>query len=631
MNPEESSIERLKRKLYSRNEALVPKDHRTQVSGFEANVPKDWGEVKSFDITPEVMVKRNNSFFNKFLLGSVSFFIIALGVALFIFLGGINMISSNNLDVEITAPSSISSGEELDMGLSIINGNRADLESTVLFIDYPEGAQTVGDNSRVISHDRIDLGTIPKGGTKDYTIRTLLFGEKDVIKTFVFKIEYKVKGSNATFSKEKKYDVIIGSSPVLLNVSYPKEINSGQDITISIDVTSNSSVPLKNTLIKVEYPYGFTYKSSSMKPVRDNSVWNIGDLKNGDKKTLTVVGTLIGQNMEDRSFLISAGNQNSVSSPDFDTTLAASTITLGIRKSFFDLEISANPVSALGNNVPVTLKWQNTLPDKIVNSRIEVVFSGTVFDRNRVIVGSGGFYESVNNKIFWDKNTTSVLTSILPGDSSQVSFSIGSFTENVDTIRLRNPYINLSVVMTGDRTGSDSGTISSTENFIIKISSLLNLKAQSWRDTGPFTNIGPIPPRADVESTYTITWTATNTTNDLKDAKVSATLPAGVVWKGQISPASERVTYDADTRVVSWSIGTISAGVGFNYSPKQASFRVGIVPSLNQVGSIPTLVSESTIDAMDTYTEKTINFVAPAVTTRFSDTSFSNGKEIVTN
>src|SRR3989338_8920404 len=280
------------------------------MQNLDMEAPTSWGQAKSFQFSPEMMSRKNNSFFNKFLIGSLVFFVVSLGVAIFIFFGGVNMISSDNLDIKITAQSSVSSGEELDIGLSILNGNNTDLENVVLFIEYPEGSEIIGEENRIITRDRISLDTIAQGKSKDYTIRALLFGEKDIVKTFTFKIEYKVKGSNAIFSKEKTYDVLIGSSPILLDVSYPKEVNSGQQMTLSINITSNSSVPIKNTLVKVEYPYGFTYKSSNIKPLSDNSVWNIGDLRNGDKKTLSVTGVIIGQNMEDMSFIISVGRNN---------------------------------------------------------------------------------------------------------------------------------------------------------------------------------------------------------------------------------------------------------------------------------------------------------------------------------
>ncbi|KND50729.1 MAG: hypothetical protein AB198_01345 [Parcubacteria bacterium C7867-003] len=633
MTPEsdESSIERLKRTLYSRNENLVPKEKRTPVSPRDSDVPTNWGDKPEFGISPEVTMKKNNSFFNRFLLGSLVFFLLSIGIASYIFFGGVNTISSNNLTVDIVAPTSISSGEELSVGLSIVNGNRTDLEDVSLFVTYPEGAQSVTEEDKPIVHDEIKLGTIAKGATMEHVIRTILFGEKDVVKSFNFRIEYRVKGSNATFSKEKIYDVIIGSSPILLEVKYPKEVNSNQEITISLEITSNSSVPIKDALVKIEYPYGFTYKSSSIKPIRDNYVWSIGDLKNGDKKTIDVVGTLLGQNLEDRSFRISAGTKTG-SVYDFDTTLVSSTITMGIRKSFFDLAVSTNnSVSGPGDSILALIKWQNTLPDKVFDSRIEAVVSGNVFDRSRVFVGEGGFYRSVDDTILWDKNTTDSLIEMSPGESGQVSLTLNSFYNLVQPKLIKNPYITVRVNMTGERSGRDGGTISSAENVTFKISSVMNLSTKTFRGVGPFANIGPIPPKADKESTYTVNWLLTNTTSDLKDAVVRAELPPGVSWKGEFSPSTEKVTYNPSTRVVSWDIGNVSAGTGFIYSPKQVYFKVGIIPSINQVNQAPVLVSNSDASATDTYSEKQLKVSGLPATTKFSDPSFSGGQDQVVN
>jgi hypothetical protein len=631
MDFDKSRIERLKRALYSRDENVVPKEKRTPVPEKEYDVPSNWGAPKSFDLTSEDMVKRDNSFFNKFLVISLIFFFISLGLAVFIFFGGLNMISSNNLDLKITAPSSISSGEEFDMGINLVNGNRTDLEETNLFIDYPEGAENPSGDNEKLTHEKINLGVISKGGTKNYSIRALLFGEKDSVKTFSLRIEYKVKGSNATFSKEKKYEVAIGSSPLLLNVSYPKEINSGQEVTFSIDVTSNSPVVLKNALIKIDYPYGFTYERSNIKPLRNNSVWNIGDLKNGDKKTLNVTGVLVGQNMEDRSFRISAGTPDSSSPNDFDTSLAQTELVVGIRKSFFGLTLAAgsNAVIKFGQPINVAVKWQNTLPDQIVNSRIIATVGGNALDRNAVLAGDGGFFESVENQVVWDKNSTNNLSIMQPGDESQVSFSVASFNNPVQIRAIKNPHIDLHVVMTGDRTGSDSGSVSSTADLTIKILSTIELTARTWRDSGPFNNTGPIPPKADKETTYTITWNLTNTTNDLKNTTVTAVLPQGVSWKAETSPGTEKISYNPDNRTITWNLSNVPAGVGFNYSPKAVSFKVGLTPSLNQVGSAPLLVNQIGAIATDSYTNTSIETTAPSISTVYGDATFRQGNETV--
>ncbi len=629
MEFEKSSIERLKRTLYSRNENVVPKEKRTPVSGKEVNAPTDWGTKPSFDIPiEETMTKQNHSFFNKFLIGSLIFFFIALALAAFIFFGGMNMISSDNLDIKIVAPSSMSSGEELLVELSIVNDNRADLEQVAFFVDYPEGALSVGEN-KPLSRDKVDLGVIPSGDSKDYVVRAILSGEKETVKTFHFKIEYKVKGSNAVFSKEKTYDVIISSSPIILNVSYPKEINSGQEVALSIDVISNSNVIIKNSIVKVEYPYGFTYKSSSIKPSRDNFVWNTGDLKNGDKKTLVVNGILVGQNLEDRSFKISVGTQKPGIMVDFETPLATNVATVGIRKPFFNLVIDSELVSVMGHLLPVTITWQNILPDKILNTSIVATISGNIFDRTMVKANDGGFYRSIDDTVLWDKNSTSNLTSISPGDSGEVSFLVSSLRDSIQTKSIKNPHIDVNVKSTGDRSGTETGVISSSENITIKISSSFALTAKAFRNLGPFSNTGPVPPQADKESTYTVVWTLTNANNDLKDTLVTAVLPAGVEWKNEISPVGERLSFNPETRVLSWNIGNVSLGTGFTYSPKEVYFKLGIIPSVSQVNSIPNLLSRISLTTTDTYTETQLTSDISSVTTQYSDPGYKSGDNIV--
>ncbi len=629
---DESSIERLKRTLYSRDEKVVPKEKMTPVSPREFEVPTTWGDKPKYDLPPEVMIKRNNSFFNKYLIGSLSFFAVSVAIAVFIFFGGVNMISSNNLDVEVIAPTSISSGEELSVGLSVVNGNRTDLTDVTLYINYPDGTYSVTDETKPVTHEEVNLGKVEKGGTIEHSVRAILFGEKDTLKSFTFRIEYKVKGSNAVFSKEKVYDVLIGSSPILLEVDYPKEVNSGQSISLSIEITSNSSVPIKDALVKVEYPYGFTYKGSNVTPVRDNSIWSLGDLKNGDKKKITVNGVLIGQNEEDRSFRISAGTKNGTIY-DFKTPLVSTLVTLGIRKSFFDLSASSdnNNVIQPGQTSGVNLKWQNTLPDKIADSLLEVKITGNALDRTRVSASNGGFYRSVDDVVYWDRNSTPSLIEMSPGDTGNVSMILATLPSLVQPKFIKNAHIDLQLMMRGERLGRDGGIVTSTEDITIKVATAASLTGKSLHDTGPFTNSGPLPPKADTESTYTINWVLTNTTNDLKNTIVRASLPPGVSWKGEISPSSEKISYDPNSRVITWDAGNVAAGSGFVSSSKQVYFKVGIIPSVSQVGSVPTLVSQANLTSTDTYTERSVETSASFVTTKYSDANFVSGKEIVVN
>ena len=629
-------LERLKRSLYSRDSSAVPTEKRTPISETDVTeVKNSWGTPSSFDLPKESMTRKNNSFFNKFLITSVIFFAVALGAAAFIILGGFNSISSNNVDIKITGPNTISSGEELDLDLSVVNGNRTDLQKVNLFVQYPDGTQVSDKSGKSLSRDEAVLDTIAVGGSKDYTAKALLFGQKDEVKTITLRVEYNVAGSNAVFSKEKTYAVSISSSPLLLNVISPAQINSGQEVTLSMDVTSNSSVPVQNVLAKVSYPYGFTYESSSIAPISasGNTVWNLGDLKNGDKKTLTITGTLVGQDMEDRSFNISVGSGGDASAKDFTIALASSQATVGIRKSFFGLSVATsnnpNNVGNIGQSVPVTINWQNTLPDQVVNGSVTAKLSGNVFDVSKVVASNGGFFRSLDNTILWSNTTTGSLAQMAPDESGNLSFSLISLANPSQVRSIKNPHIDVLVKMTGTRVGADTTTVTSDQSLTIKFNSDMEMTAKSYRSSGPSSNTGPVPPRVNQESTYTITWTLTNTENDLSGTVVSATLPIGVEWKSAVSPGSEKVAYDPSQRTILWTVGNVATGAGFSNSPRTVSFQVGLTPSITQSGSQANLVENILAVGTDTYTQSNLRASSDNVTTRFSDPSFSTGQEII--
>ena len=115
-----------------------------------------------------------------------------------------------------------------------------------------------------------------------------------------------------------------------------------------------------------------------------------------------------------------------------------------------------------------------------------------------------------------------------------------------------------------------------------------------------------MPPKVTAETTYTIVWQVTNGTNKVSNARIRATLPAYVTWKGVVSPDSENVTYEPDGEII-WNAANIEAGAGITREPKEVSFQVGFIPSITQVGSYPVLITETTLTAMDDFTGSIVN------------------------
>jgi len=192
----------------------------------------------------------------------------------------------------------------------------------------------------------------------------------------------------------------------------------------------------------------------------------------------------------------------------------------------------------------------------------------------------------------------------------------------------------LDVSVTGNRVdyvGSSQDDVLFSDSRKIKITSDPQLFAKALYYIGPFKNSGPVPPKAEQETTYTVTWTVTNPMNNISGAVVQASLPPYVKWLSEIDPGQEKINYDENTRMVTWNVGNVSAGAGTTASAKEASFKVSFLPSIDQAGQIPNIVNAATITAKDNFTLTSVSNSFGALNTKLaSDPYFKTNAEVVT-
>jgi hypothetical protein len=202
-------IENLNEALYSRTRYKDPQDMRTPVKVKESE-PSDVLEKWQ---TPELdeMLKHEripsvaHPLMKKVFISSFLFFLVAIIVAGFIFIGGANFVSSKNVNISVLGPAIVSAGEALELGVSVSNTNNADLEFANLSIQYPQGSRNPNNNAEPLTYTREDLGVIRAGTEAIKNVRTVILGKTGEVKEIKFSVEYKVKGSNATFSKDLTY------------------------------------------------------------------------------------------------------------------------------------------------------------------------------------------------------------------------------------------------------------------------------------------------------------------------------------------------------------------------------------------------------------------------------------------
>jgi hypothetical protein len=380
-------LNRLEGKLYSRNAPNIIDNGRSKLDqtnsrSFAESEPinENWQSAKnsSFDeLAARVsrVAEKKHTFVKKIFIFSILFFVVASAVAAFVFFGGVNMVSSKNVDIKVVGPVLIGGGQEVSLDVNVVNNNNTDLEAASLLVEYPIGTRSSADLSKELSQERYTLGKIKSGESFNQNVKAVFFGEKDSLKQTKISLEYRVANSSALFYKEKIHEMSISSAPIIITPTYPKEVNSNQEISFNIELASNSKDKINNFLVNVEYPFGFVFKSASPSASFGNNTWQFSNLDSGDKKNILIKGNIIGQDNEERVFKISAGTASDKDERIIAIPFSQLTESVLVKKPFVGLNVSVGGkegdlAARGGSQVNTELTIKNNLTSKLFNVRI---------------------------------------------------------------------------------------------------------------------------------------------------------------------------------------------------------------------------------------------------------------------
>lgn len=638
--PQEGKLDSLNQKLYSPNSPEILNKQIRPLTEKNTDVLHDWQhETEIEDENELILPKKKNS-----KVGAWLFTIIAL-----IFCAGsfyfawdyiVNKVGAGqNVVISVIGPVSTAGGRDYEMEVEIQNKNSFPIELVDLVVDFPPGTKDVSDISRDLPSYREGLGTINPGEIVSRKVKAVLFGSEREKQEIVARAEYHIPNSNAPFDRSKSVDVLIETAPVEFVLDTLKEATIGQEVTLNLRVRSNTDKELKDILVKAEYPSGFTFASAFPEPITENNIWNIDTLGALGTSTIKIKGTFSGDANADRFFRFEGGVADKVNPKVIAGLFATSLERVTLTKPFLattlkidDSELASDYVTTAGRPITAKIEYTNNLDIPITDVTIELKLSGNALDKKN-LNSSTGYYKSTENKIIWNKSTNEELANVEPGKVGAVTFGINTLPFEAYTALVKGQEITMDVSVTGKRPSESRvpEDIKSTIVRKVKVESDLGIVARSVYYVGPFTNSGPIPPKAEQETTYTVVLTLTNTSNDLNNVSVEGSIPPYVVWKNQVYPEGDRVSFDDKTGKVVWNVGNVSAGTGYTKPAREVAFQVGITPSTNQIGEIPFLLQNMSLLATDTFTGTKISRpTREAVTIRIStDPNYVNGSDRV--
>ncbi len=613
-NDNMNHLKKLQEKLYSPNTQFQIRSRQKLNRQVGEDVPKGWG-MEEGDSFANSLEKKGLSVFAKMTIFAFVFFIGALSFAFYKFGGNNQFISSNNVEVSIVGPVAIGGGEELSLDIIVENRHNFSINTVDLVIEYPEGTKLSGDLKTDLSRVREGLGDIPANSIVKKTYSSALFGEEGENKEINARVEYRIPNSNAIFESKKNFSLALQSSPVRLVVDTVKETTSGQELEFDVNVSSNSNSDLNNVTIKVDYPFGFAFSDSTIRPTSGNDTWVFEKMTPQESKTFTVRGVLSGQNNEERVFKWSAGTA--------DVVFANIPKSITLIRPFLALDISIDGdfeidlVRQGANQINGRLTYTNNTGAAISDAEITLKLDGEALEDSSVIV-PGGFFNSSDNTITWNKTTNSELFSeIAINKTDTLTFNFKTKPLATRQAVYKNPEIILNATIKGRRLSEDEvpEDIEVQAAKRIKIVSDVVLSALTSYKSEPFANSGPIPPQVEKETTYTLTLNLTNSSNSIERGKFKATLPPYVRWNNNFSPSSEKVSFEPISRTVEWELGDIREHAGFIDPARIVAIQLALTPSASQLGESPALLLNPMFTGFDTFTQTEIELAIDKPTT----------------
>ena len=548
--------------------------------------------------------------------------LLLVGVGSFAYYGylffGRSGFSGSDVAIVIEGPESFKAQEKVEFEIKISNQSKFEIESSEVFITLPDFLAFDGGEGR---ERNIVLANIASG--QEVSERITVFAEEtEVTGTIKARIEYTPKNLQGKFEKTAHFDVSVASLPLTVIFDVPKKVVSGQTLRGSFHFVAEHELESLPLIVKIVPPEDFLIADAAPGPDEAPATWIFKKVEPKETYEVEFEGVISGEESAIKIFELLFGNTNE------DGLFAAQyTVLREVHISSSPLQFTQSVngateyVASPGDTLRFRIGYKNTSGVNIENVRITAQLTGDAFDLGTLNAGQG-YFSSNTKTITWNKDLLSSLATLDKEESGTIEFSL-SLKDEIVPKSYRDKHIlvkSKAVIDSGKIPLALQGlSLRAEDLLLVKIRTAVGLVQKVHYYEGPFSNSGSIPPKVGQKTTYTVVWQATNTLNDLADARIEAPLPRHVAFEERWYPSNNKLLYNSETHSVSWDIGTLSAGTGSISPIATVAFQVSLTPTEEMRGKTAELIEAAKISGQDAFVGELAEAFAPALDTTLPD------------
>lgn len=567
-------------------------------------------DQNSFEVTSLTPFNKSTFDFNRLLKWLIVLAVAAAIIGVVFFFFSRSTFSPSNVDLKITIPEEISSGEKVSYKIEYTNHNEKAIKDLQLTFFYPSDAVDIRNGKLTnLQTESLKLENLAPNEEKSVEFPAYLVGSKGDIKKARAILSFYGEGIQSIFKKETTVATHISSLPISLTLVSPPNAVSGQEVAYLLDYRNESPDNLADLKFKFDYPNGFTTSAKS--------VFDFKNLKAGEGDRISIKGVLRGGEREGKTVAVTLQRKIGDLYVDFEKSSANTVISTPP----LSMEILVNDQkdygAQLADELAYQVKFNNNTDTDIFGLTISAKLEGTMFDFNTV--RGDGFFNSATKTITWNASVSPLLNHLAPRQTGAVSFHIKIKSNFSGSGGVKDSIVKISAAAETLTIppGFDLDHLSAQAELVTKIVSLPSLTQKGFRQDTTLGATGPMPPKAGQKTSYIISWEIVNIPNDILKARVRGVLPAGVEWenKMRVSGQQPMPTFNSGSREVVWNLETVPAGTGGQFPKYQGWFMVSATPSTSQVGQAIKLIKGAFLEGEDGFTKQDILVRVNDVTT----------------
>ncbi len=510
-----------------------------------------------------------------------------------------NAPSQTNVTVTVQAPQQVGSGTQVVYQITVANKSGSNIHGVKLDMIYPQGFtfQDANPTPSQLSGGEFDVPDLTNGQNAAIMIKGTLSGNTGETKQVSAVVHYQFDSFNSQFSSNGIARTQITNSSIGLSIDGPTSTSNTQSVSYAVTYTNTTGQDMDNLELVTTIPSDFVMTSATPALDADGRL-AIPILAANQSGTLTING----------SFSKAASGASETIAVEIDGADSTTGQSLAVANTSYPVSIIQAPLqltatiqdnssSNSGSNVvqpgdtlSYALHYQNGGTVAATNVEITAAISGSAANLATVRADKASIQ---NSTITWSGAQVSNLASLAPQASGDLQLQF----------QLNNPATkdsakNLQVQVTFSITSKEYPQGFQLQTAAQKIQTQFSLSASAAPSSGAN------PPAVGSTSTYLMTYTLRNASNDVQNGVLTIILPHAVGFDltSVNADQAKNVKYNTSTHALTWNVGAVPAHSGqFSTAPK-LQFSETIQPALTDRGQTITLSHGAAFTGTDAFT-----------------------------